>query len=260
MNGRTLLYLVIALLLGVTSMARAALRIDVGRHTVPAGSNLWQIPIQITGGDLVTDMAGAVQLGWDGGTLVGGEPGPVIKAVSYTGSIWAGAPGGFDAFSTIAAGNQLLDPNVSLRVGDQKVAGQGLLLTLTIDVTGYSPGLYELRLAQVQGMATTFQNAGVEVPVTIANGVIAVGTTIPASPPRLSVVAVAGGRARLNLPSEAGRRYRVQWAGEANGVWAEVPVDLIGTGSEVSWIDDGTATGQAPGSTDRRFYRIRITQ
>lgn len=53
-------------------------------------------------------------------------------------------------------------------------------------------------------------------------------------------------------------RYRVQSMNEANGVWSELRLDLIGTGSEVEWIDDGTAIGQVPGLAGRRFYRIRI--
>jgi hypothetical protein len=257
---RWILWFVLACLcLSWSRSGEAALRIEAGNHTVPSGSNQLQIPIQISGGDLVTDMVGAIQIG-DGGPLVGGEPGPVIRSISYVGSIWSGAAGGFDSNATINLPAQLYDPNVSLRVAGQKASGVGRLFLLTIDLAGVSPGLYELRLAGVQGLSTTFQNAGTEVPVTIVNGLIAVNTTIPTTFPRLSVAALSGGPARLGFPSEAGRRYRVQWAREVGGQWSEVRSDLLGTGAEIVWMDDGTAIGQAPGPAGRRFYRVRVAR
>ncbi len=259
-KSRHLLYLVAVLLTAMSPGARAALRIDVGQHVIPTPTNQWQIPIRVTGGDLVTDMAGAVQVGWDGGPLVGGQPGPVIKAISYAASIWEGAAGGYETFNSIALTNQLLDPNVSLKTAGRRVAGQGLLFTLTIDATGYGPGLYELKLAQVQGLSTTFQNGLTNVPVTIVNGVLAVGTTVPTVVPSLGIGSLTNGWARLSWPNEIGRRYRVQWKSEVSSAWSEVRLDITNSGPEAVWVDDGTVIGSAPSLRTLRAYRLRVTR
>ena len=250
-NWRLLYCVWLLILLAWVPSSGAALRLVVGNSTVPSGTNRIQIPILISGGDLLTDMVGVIQLG-DGGPLVGGTPGPVLQAITYGGSIWSGAAGGFDTNATIALPAQLYDPNVILRVSGQKVPGQGVLFTLIVDTAGVAPGFYELRLGQVRGFSTSFQNGGVDVPATIVNGWIAVGTTFPTNLPRVSVAPLAGGRARLSWNSEDGRRYRVQWKPAADAAWNDVVTEVSGTGSDVGWVDEG------PGKS--RFYRVRIAK
>lgn len=237
----------------------AALTITVGTHQVPESTNTIRVPISIAGGDLVSDMVGMIQVG-DGGPLVGGSNGPTITAVSYAGSIWTTAPGGFANSATVALPAQIYDPNLSLRVAGQKVSGSGLLLTFTLDVTGFKPGRFELKLAGTRGGDTSFQCSGTNVPVLINNGWLLVGTNAPVLPaaPKLAIAPAGAGRVRLTFPTEAGCVYNVQWrSGLAPGPWAEITNGISGTGAQAAWLDDGSATGQPPGLAGRRFYRVR---
>jgi len=246
-------------LLALAPASLAALTITVGTHQVPEGANIIQVPVSIAGGDPVTDMVGVVQVG-DGGPLVGGSNGPTITAVSYAGSVWAAAPGGFANSATVTLPAQIYDPNVSLKVAGQKVSGSGLLFTLTFDVAGFNPGRFELKLAGTRGGDTSFQCSGTNVPVTINNGWLLVGTNAPVIPvaPRLAIIPAGAGRVRLSFLTETGCVYNVQWRTDlAPGPWAEITNGISGTGGQAIWLDDGSDTGQLPGLAGRRFYRIR---
>ena len=240
--------------------AQAALSIRAPSLSFPPGTNRVQVPITVSGGDLVTDMVGIIQIG-DGGPLVGGTAGPVITAVSYAGSIWAGAPGGFAASSTVTLPAQIYDPNVSLNVSGQKVPANGLLMTLTVENTGVPPGLYELKLACGVGPDTAFENAGAPVAASITNGLLVVGQNPPVSAvsPVLRINPSTNSQIQLSFPTEVGRNYRVQWRTNlVTGNWTEILVSIPGTGCDVMWRDDGSLTGQAPALSIRRFYRVRV--
>jgi len=157
-----------------------AATITVGSHSVIQGTSSFDIDILISGGDLVTDMVGAVQIG-DGGTIVGGsDSGPVITAISYADSIWTSAPGGFTSFfGSVSPPELIVDPNVSLNVGGETVAASGILLTVTVDVTGIPAGTTKaLMLGSTAAGSTALQNAGQAVPLTINNGSITIARPV----------------------------------------------------------------------------------
>lgn len=244
--------------------AWAALIIQAPSLSFPPGTNLIQVPIMVSGGDLVTDMVGVIQIG-DGGPLVGGTSGPVITAVSYAGSIWAIAPGGFATTNTITLPAQIYDPNLSLNVPGQRVPGNGLLLTLTVDVSGFGPGAYPLRMGGIvppidtnTTFNTQFQNSGTNVPVNIINGCITLGA--PATnAPALAIARQTNGFINLTFPSVFGVCYWVQVSTNLTaGSWIDVGNPISGTGGSVTWTDDGTSTAQSPTLTLRRFYRLRL--
>jgi hypothetical protein len=161
-----------AVLGGFCSVSRAALVIDVGNHDVPVGSSGFSIPITVSGGDSVTDMAAYVQIG-DGGPAVGGTAGPRITSVGYAGSVWTSAPGGFTPFISTPLPGQIIDPSVSLNTAGQSVGGAGTLMTLVLDVSGFSEGrTFDLKLAGTAGGDTAFARSGTAAPVTIHNGSI----------------------------------------------------------------------------------------
>lgn len=248
--------ILLATLMGISLYsAEGALEINVGTHTVPAGTNRVQIPILISGADLVTDMAAAVQIG-DGGLLLGAPVGPKIVSISYTGTIWSTAAGGFTTNATITLPSEVYDPNVSLNVSGQRVVASGRLLSLTVDTTGSSPGIYAIKLAGVgptnATFDTQFQNSGTNVPVTIFNGRLAVGV--------VQIVRGTNATATLTFYTDTGTTYHIQWTTNLGSAWTEIPTPIPGTGQKASWIDNGTATGQPPGNVGQRFYRLRVIQ
>jgi len=252
----SVVFLILCFFLFVT-VGEGALSVSVGSHYVPPGTNRIQIPITISGGDLVTDMVGAIQIG-DGGPLVGGRRGPRITAVSYAGSIWSPASGGFFQSATVTLPAEIYDPNISLNAAGQRVTANGLLMTLTVDVTDLPVGIFELKLACGIGPDTGFQNSGTNVPATIHNGLLIVGPNATATnaSPLLRVASAPGGGVALSFSTEMGRNYRIQWTRDF-GAWTELPSNIAGTGCEVSWKDDGSGLGQAPAVGARRFYRVR---
>lgn len=68
----------------------------------------------------------------------------------------------------------------------------------------------------------------------------------------------AAGTATVVFPTVIGRTYRVEWSGTLLASdWHPGSPVIAGTGSEATWIDDGTVTPGAPGANSpRRFYRI----
>ncbi len=147
--------------------ARADLLVDPGLVKAGVGATSVTIPIAVTGGNAITDMAGLIE--------VGNPPasGPTISAISYAGSIWNAAGGGFDSFQSVNMPAATIDPSVSLKVGGQTVVGTGILCTITVNITGLPVGDYPVRLNETLGEDTIFQNgAGNVVPVSFVAGII----------------------------------------------------------------------------------------
>lgn len=146
----------------------AALTVDPGLVRVTAGTASVQIPVMVTGGDLVTDMAGVVEAGTPP------SAGVSITAVSYAGSIWASAAGGYTSFYTISPPAATIGPNVSLNTAGQRVAGSGVLMTITVNTAALSPGDYPVRLSGTSTGSTVLVNGPNVVPVTFVAGIIRV--------------------------------------------------------------------------------------
>jgi hypothetical protein len=148
--------------------AAADLLVDPGIIKAPLGGTTIQIPVPVSGGDALTDMAGCVE--------VGNPPaaGPAITAVSYAGSVWAAAPGGFLSFGTPPPAAATVEPQASLLVSGQSVAGQGLLFTVTVNIAGLAAGDYPLRLSNTLAGNTVLQNGPNPVAATFVPGIIRV--------------------------------------------------------------------------------------
>lgn len=147
--------------------ACADLLVDPGLVKAGVGASTVSVPVLVSGGDSITDMAGAVE--------VGNPPaaGPIITAISFAGSIWTGAPGGFETFQSIPMPAATIDPSASLKVGGQSVGGNGLLCTITVNISGLPVGDYPVRLNGTLEGDTAFQNgAGNDVPATFVAGII----------------------------------------------------------------------------------------
>lgn len=60
----------------------------------------------------------------------------------------------------------------------------------------------------------------------------------------------------IRWTSQPGITYRCQWKNNLTDVWQLITTTFAGTGSTVSWTDDGTQTGGLPGA--QRFYRVIV--
>ncbi len=72
----------------------------------------------------------------------------------------------------------------------------------------------------------------------------------------ISSITEAPGLATVVCTSQPGLAYRLQWKNNISDTWNSVTPDKTGTGSSLTWTDDGTSTGSAP--SGQRFYRVVI--
>ena len=68
----------------------------------------------------------------------------------------------------------------------------------------------------------------------------------------------AGGQATVQFKTVLNRFYRVFYASDLSGFWSQAGNAIPGTGSPITWTDDGTQTGGSPVGASARFYRIEI--
>lgn len=74
--------------------------------------------------------------------------------------------------------------------------------------------------------------------------------------------AYPNGAILIEFPTEAGRRYYVQYAPTAEGLAGPAgerrtaEPAILGTGSRVQWVDDGPPKTESPPGTSNRFYRV----
>jgi hypothetical protein len=43
------------------------------------------------------------------------------------------------------------------------------------------------------------------------------------------------------------------------GTWQQAGSDILGTGSTINYVDDGTGTGSPPTIGQHRFYKLQVT-
>ena len=84
----------------------------------------------------------------------------------------------------------------------------------------------------------------------------AIPTSVPTSTLKFSsIVRQANGKCTLSWPSKAGYIYRLKWKNSIGSSWQTITPDFNGTGSTLTWTDDGSNTG---GLSFQRFYRVEI--
>lgn len=132
----------------VSTVSFAALTVTPSDVSAPLGSTNIQVPVLISGGDPITDLDGAVQ-------ILGG---PQITAVSFSGTVWESAPGGFLSNTSGTLPGAVAEPFAVL-LQLESVAGSGVLFTLTIDASGLPSGDYTIRLTGTPSGSTFLLNA-----------------------------------------------------------------------------------------------------
>lgn len=88
------------------------------------------------------------------------------------------------------------------------------------------------------------------------SGLFQPGTIPNADTPTVSSLTKNASSATISWLSQTGVTYRVEWQSSlTDSVWQAITPDFAGTGSTISWTDDGSKTG---GFAAARFYRIAI--
>jgi hypothetical protein len=215
-------------------------RITVGEHVLAADTPGQSIKLKVTGGTPVQGLNFNAQIG-DGGPVVGGSAaGPVITATDVlTGTIFAANNTGQRDLGSLP---QLTMAATTTRVG--AVQAEGLLVTLTVDTTGFASGRWSLSLSNTFNGATDF--AGVA--AAISDGFIEVG------PRLLNVEILSPGRMSFSVATTLGKKYRIEYSEQLlNPGWKPLGDVITGSGNRTLVVVD---LGQA----HQRFYRAVLLE
>ncbi len=138
------------------SHAHGQLNVSVDDVTVVEGTTSVDIPIYGTGTQDVTDMVLALQMG-NGGTVTGNPAVPVFSAVDLTGTVWENLSNGYATSSAFPPPDEIIDLNVTAVSGSSPVSGNGLLATVTVDLTGFSTAGNAWDIHLIDDFGTTTQ-------------------------------------------------------------------------------------------------------
>lgn len=70
-----------------------------------------------------------------------------------------------------------------------------------------------------------------------------------------SITRAANGNVEIAWPTHAGMPYRIRYADGLQN-WNLLPTTLTGTGSPMTWTDDGLKSGSPPSAEPGRFYPV----
>jgi hypothetical protein len=63
----------------------------------------------------------------------------------------------------------------------------------------------------------------------------------------------------LTFPSITDRLYQIVYATSLSGPWSNAGNAMWGSGSTMTYIDNGTDTGSAPNTASKRFYKLQVS-
>lgn len=92
------------------------------------------------------------------------------------------------------------------------------------------------------------------VPVAPAGTLLTLTTVDQSSP----AMASNGSGITLSWPTTAGVKYQVEWSSDLSQ-WFGIGSPTTATSQSMSWTDNGSQTGAAPGASGKRFYRLRLS-
>ncbi|MBI3840190.1 MAG: hypothetical protein HY288_19890 [Planctomycetia bacterium] len=185
--------LTLALVFGLATSAQAALSIVVGAHNYPAGTGVVSIPIQITGGDLVTSTDINLEIATM--SFVAGignfPPTGASPAIS-----WQGAPSDISnnfmsssshLFGDAGSDSANIDVFENLADPSSPIAAStngGVLINMIVDFTGFNSAnnTWRIILGPNNGNGSTdFFNVSTPVPVQITDGTVSIVVPEPTS-------------------------------------------------------------------------------
>jgi len=83
----------------------------------------------------------------------------------------------------------------------------------------------------------------------------------PGGIPEITVTYNAQGLPVVSFPTLPDRLYSIYYTTTlgSNSNWAQAGPSLIGTGSTMQWMDNGSQTGGAPSASAHRFYKLQVS-
>jgi len=63
----------------------------------------------------------------------------------------------------------------------------------------------------------------------------------------------------LTWPATIGVRYQIEWSPDL-AQWFPIGTPTLASSTVMTWTDDGSQTGTAPGTDPRRFYKLRLSE
>lgn len=93
------------------------------------------------------------------------------------------------------------------------------------------------------------------VPITSAGTTL---TLTPVSQSAPTIITINNDAVQLTWPTLTGVRYQIEWSPDL-AQWFPVGSASLGTGWNMTWIDDGSATPSPPLNATERFYRLRLS-
>ena len=74
----------------------------------------------------------------------------------------------------------------------------------------------------------------------------------------LKIVRTSSATVKLTIPTIHDRLYRVLYSSSPNGPYVQAGPDILGSGTTVDYIDNGSDTGSPPATGQRRFYKLQV--
>jgi len=75
----------------------------------------------------------------------------------------------------------------------------------------------------------------------------------------LSITRTSSSSVTVTFPTIHDRIYRVFYVNNLGGTWQQAGSDILGTGSTINYIDNGTDTGSPPTVGQKRFYKLQVS-
>lgn len=215
-----------------------ALTVSLGTNQVAATSQLLRVPVRVSGGEAVTEMA-AVVLVNGGGVPFGKLPGPRIVGIDFTGSIWGATEGDRIVFGQDPDGAQFAEVSVALTSVGKTVAANGILFTLILDLAGLPPGKHSIELKSEDPVVgeTVFLKNGASLPATLGLGAVEIVGGNTSTEFAAIAEAQANGGLGLKFFGRPGHTYIVLATPALDPpVWTSQGNPIQGVGTTNLWI------------------------
>jgi hypothetical protein len=150
--------------------------------------------------------------------------------------------------------------NMSFAIGFET----GAAITYDSDADGLPDWWLQKYFGHATGLASDLSRAGDDADhdgLTNAQEYILGSNPIaPDAPSRgLTITRSSPTAVALQFATLRDRVYHVLYSNSVAGPWQQAGPDIAGTGGQASYVDDGSGTGSAPTTGQKRFYKLQVS-